>query len=188
RHRPGRRARPVRGRHADLRPAGRGGRDPSPPARLRMTNVDDLVIAPVSAADLDAVHRLETLCFPAPWRREFFDNEMSAAGRFNLVAKRGQRVVGYLFAMWFFDEMHVNKIAVAEDQRRRGIALRLMEECMDFAVMHEVRTISLEVRESNVGAQEFYGRLDFERLYVRPRYYPDGEAAVIMVRELGPGG
>ena len=46
--------------------------------------------------------------------------------------------------------------------------------------------ISLEVRQSNAGAQEFYRRLDFECLYVRPHYYPDGEAAVIMVRELEP--
>ena len=148
--------------------------------------MDDVVIAPASQADLDAVHKLETLSFPAPWRREFFDSEMSAAGRFNLVAKRGGRVIGYLFAMWLFDEMHINKIAVAEGERRRGIALRLMQQCMDFAEMHEVRVISLEVRESNAGAQEFYGRLDFERLYVRPHYYPDGEAAVIMVRELEP--
>ena len=150
------------------------------------TRAAEITIAPVSEADLAAVQRLETLCFPAPWRREFFESEMDAAGRFNLVAKRGGRVIGYLFAMWFFDEMHVNKIAVAESERRRGIALRLMEQCMDFAAMHEIRTISLEVRESNETAQEFYRRLDFEPLYIRPRYYPDGEAAVIMVREMPP--
>ena len=148
--------------------------------------MDDVAIAPASQADLDAVHELETLSFPAPWRREFFDSEMGAAGRFNLVARRGECVIGYLFAMWLFDEMHINKIAVAEGERRRGIALRLMQQCMDFAEMHEVRMISLEVRESNAGAQEFYRRLDFECLYVRPHYYPDGEAAVIMVRELEP--
>jgi ribosomal-protein-alanine N-acetyltransferase len=149
--------------------------------------VDDLSLAPASAADLDAVHRLETLCFPAPWRREFFEGELTATGRFNLVARRGGRLVGYLFAMWYFDEMHVNKIAVDERERRRGVALRLMEACMEFALTHGIRTISLEVRDSNQGAQAFYGHLDFEPLYVRPRYYPDGESAVIMVRELEPG-
>jgi ribosomal-protein-alanine N-acetyltransferase len=148
---------------------------------------DDLTIAPATAADIPAVHRLETLCFPAPWRREFFQSELEAAGRFNLVARRGDAMVGYLFAMWFFDEMHVNKIAVAERERRRGIALRLMQQCLAFAEMHEIRTISLEVRQSNEAAQAFYRRLDFEPLYVRPRYYPDGEAAVIMVREMTGG-
>ena len=148
---------------------------------------DDITIAPATEADIAAVHRLETRCFPAPWRREFFESELDAAGRFNLVARRGGAVVGYLFAMWFFDEMHVNKIAVAESERRRGIALRLMQLCLDFAGMHEVRTISLEVRQSNEVAQAFYESLDFEPLYVRPRYYPDGETAVIMVREMPRG-
>ena len=148
--------------------------------------MDDVTIAPATEADLAAVHELEALCFPSPWRREFFESEMGAAGRFNFVAKRGGVVIGYLFAMWFFDEMHVNKIAVAESERRRGIALRLMEHCLEFAAMHEIRTISLEVRESNEVAQEFYRHLEFEPLYVRPRYYPDGETAVIMVREM-PG-
>src|SRR5438876_9623798 len=150
----------------------------------RGTMSGDLTIVPASRVDLDAVHGLETICSPAPWRREFFESELDASGRFNLVARRGTRLIGYLFAMWFFDEMHVNKIAVAEGERRRGVAFRLMEECMEFAAMHGIRSISLEVRESNVVAQDFYRHLDFEPLYVRPRYYPDGEAAVIMVREL----
>ena len=145
---------------------------------------DAVEIAVATLADVTEIHRLETSCFPAPWRREFFENEIAASGRLNLVARRGRVLIGYLFAMWFFDEMHVNKVAVAESERRRGIALRLMERCMDFAAMHEIRTISLEVRQSNDGAQEFYRSLDFEALYVRPRYYPDGEAAVIMVREM----
>ena len=146
-----------------------------------------LEIAPATHADLDAVHHLETLCFPAPWRREFFESEVGASGRYNLVAKRGGRLIAYLFAMWYFDEMHVNKIAVAESERRQGIALRLMQQCMAFAMRHRIHSISLEVRESNEAAQEFYRSLDFEPAYVRPRYYPDGESAVIMVRELERG-
>jgi ribosomal protein S18 acetylase RimI-like enzyme len=47
-----------------------------------------------------------------------------------------------------------------------------------------VRTISLEVRKSNRGAQEFYRHLDFASSHLRPRYYPDGEAAVVMTREV----
>lgn len=144
-------------------------------------------IAPATHADLDAVHHLETLCFPAPWRREFFESEVDASGRFNLVARRSGQLVAYLFAMYFFDEMHVNKIAVAESERRQGIAQRLMEACTTFAMRHGIVSISLEVRESNATAQEFYRNLDFEAMYLRPRYYPDGESAVIMVRELPRG-
>lgn len=145
---------------------------------------DELVIDDLRDGDLGQVHAIETASFPAPWRREFFESELRADWRFNIVARRGGRVVGYLFAMWLFDELHVNKIAVIEDERRRGIADLLMARCFEFAAKNNVRTISLEVRRSNLGAQEFYRHLDFKTSYVRPRYYPDGEAAVVMTREL----
>ena len=141
-------------------------------------------IEPATLRDVDAIHRLEKAAFPSPWRREFFESELHSTGRLNLVARRGATLVGYVFAMWFFDEMHVNKIAVTENERRRGIALALMNACESFAREHAVKSISLEVRESNDGAIGFYKRLGFESLYVRPRYYPDGEAAVVMMREV----
>ena len=145
---------------------------------------DEVVIAPATHADLDAIHRIEHESFPAPWRREFFRAELASDSRFTIVARLGGETVGYLFAMWVFDEMHVNKIAVDERLRRRGIADLLMARCFEFAREQGVRTISLEVRVSNTGAQEFYRHLDFESSYLRPRYYPDGEAAVVMVREI----
>lgn len=144
----------------------------------------DLEIVPATAADVDAVHRIEQASFPSPWRREFFALEVVGESRYNIVAKENGVVVGYLFGMWIFDEMHVNKIAVEASHRRRGIAHALMERCFDFAAQHGVSTISLEVRQSNRAAQEFYRFLEFETSYIRKRYYPDGEAAVVMVRAM----
>jgi ribosomal-protein-alanine N-acetyltransferase len=141
-------------------------------------------IEPATFADLDAIHQLEQDSFPAPWRREFFESELRSSGRLNLVARRDGVIIGYVFAMWLFDEMHVNKIAVAESERRRGVAKALMKACEEFAREKEVRTISLEVRQSNEAAQAFYRHLGFADLYLRPRYYPDGEAAVVMMREV----
>lgn len=144
----------------------------------------DVEIRIATPADVDEVHALETRAFPAPWRRDFFESELRASGRFNLVARRDGVLIGYVFAMWFFDEMHVNKIAVDRRERRQGIALALMEECLRFARTNRIKTISLEVRKSNRGAQDFYRVLDFEASYTRPRYYPDGESAVVMVKVL----
>ena len=145
----------------------------------------DLEIRLATIADIDEVHDLEARAFPAPWRRDFFEGELRASGRFNLVARRNGKLVAYLFSMWFFDEMHVNKIAVAEPERRKGIAADLMDKCIRFARANHIKSISLEVRKSNAGAQEFYRSLDFAASYTRPRYYPDGEAAVVMMRVIG---
>jgi ribosomal-protein-alanine N-acetyltransferase len=160
---------------ASPKPKSNSGRNRTP---------EGIEIRPATESDLDAVHRLEKSSFPAPWRREFFASELGASGRLSLVATRRSRLIGYVFAMWLFDEMHVNKIAVHERERRRGIAAALMDHCIRFARAHNIRTISLEVRESNAGAQDFYRQLRFEPTYVRARYYPDGESAVVMTRRV----
>lgn len=147
-------------------------------------SIAGLTIERAITADVRAVHALEQRCFPSPWRREFFESEITNEGRFNLVARLDGVIAGYLFAMWFGDEMHVNKIAVDEASRRRGIALVLMQRCTAFAVEQGVTSISLEVRQSNDEAQQFYHFLGFEAEYVRKGYYPDGEAAVVMMKEL----
>ena len=135
---------------------------------------EELVIEPAAAKDVAAVHRIEEASFPVPWRREFFSGEIGSPGRLNLVARRGGEVIGYMFAMWVFDEMHVNKIAVTAVERRRGVADALMDHCFGFARKNGIRSVSLEVRKSNDGAQAFYRRLRFRASYLRPRYYPDG--------------
>ena len=145
---------------------------------------EGLHITDATLGDVEAVHRIEEASFPAPWRREFFASEVKADNRFNIVAKKDGVVIGYLFGMWVFDEMHVNKIAVDAAYRRQGIADRMMERCFEFARANGISTISLEVRQSNRAAQEFYRSLSFETSYIRKRYYPDGEAAVVMVLAL----
>jgi ribosomal-protein-alanine N-acetyltransferase len=146
--------------------------------------IEGVTIERAVAADVRAIHALEQRCFPAPWRREFFESEITNDGRYNLVARRDGVIIGYLFAMWFMDEMHVNKIAVDASARRQGIALALMQRCTAFAVEQGVTSISLEVRRSNDEAQQFYTFLGFEAEYIRKGYYPDGEAAVVMMKEL----
>ena len=139
-------------------------------------------IRPAAEHDLQAIHGLESVSFPNPWRMEFFENELRQNGRFAIVAIQASQLVGYAFSMWIFDEMHVNKIAVDPSVRRHGIAAALMDRLFAFAREHRVTAMSLEVRESNLGAQAFYRHLGFQKTYIRQRYYPDGEAAVVMTR------
>ena len=146
--------------------------------------IEGVTIERAVAADVREVHALEQRCFPSPWRREFFESEITNDGRYNLVARRNGVVAGYLFAMWFADEMHVNKIAVDPSLRRQGVALTLMQRCLGFAIERGVTSISLEVRRSNDEAQRFYSFLGFEAEYIRKGYYPDGEAAVVMTKEM----
>src|SRR5438552_18304603 len=110
---------------------------------LRMP--EEIEIVPVTPGDLEAVHRLEVKAFPSPWRREFFESELWGNSRLSLAAKRGKHILAYVFAMWFFDEIHANKIAAEESERRKGLALALMDRCLASARHNRVRTTPLEV-------------------------------------------
>jgi [ribosomal protein S18]-alanine N-acetyltransferase len=137
------------------------------------------------ALDLDAIAALERRAFPVPWKRDYFEVEIGAAHRFNRVAigPRGD-LAGYVFCAFAGGELHVNKIAVDERHRRRGVASFLMDEVLAFAERTGVEEIYLEVRVSNRPARTFYAGLGFHETGRRSRYYLDGEDALVMARQM----
>lgn len=144
---------------------------------------DDLVIDLARPDDAPAIHAIEAASFPTPWTLEMFEREIAASHRMNLVARRGGVVIGYLTGMWFSDELHLNKMAVAVSERRKGIAEALMRHSLVFGKERGVHVVLLEVRKSNP-AQNFYRRLGWRFSSLRPHYYPDGEAAIVMTQQI----
>ena len=88
------------------------------------------------------------------------------------------------------DELHIMDVAVDPGHRRQGIATKLLITLLDMMVHNNGTTITakralLEVREGDEqGAGEVYKKLGFRVVGKRPKYYPDGQAAVLMDKEL----
>ena len=92
----------------------------------------------------------------------------------------GLCLIGYAGG-WVVDgDVQILKVGVDPAWRRHGIARELLSRVASDARDLGARTCSLEVRAGNEGAQAFYRALDFESLGKRPRYYSDGEDALIM--------
>jgi len=146
---------------------------------------EEVAVRDAEAGDLDAVASLERRAFPVPWKREYFEVEVGAPHRFNRVAigPKGD-LAGYVFCAFAAGELHINKIAVEERHRRRGVATLLMEEVLAFSARARVEQIYLEVRVSNRPAQAFYAGLGFRPSGRRSRYYLDGEDALVMVLDM----
>ena len=85
--------------------------------------------------------------------------------------KRATSIVGYVGYRVVLDEMHIMIIAVAPAWRRRGVARHMLSRAMEQARQADCGRAILEVRASNVGAQQLYFRLGFAPVGVRPRYY-----------------
>lgn len=140
-----------------------------------------VLIVPMSLSHLPEVLAIERTASPHPWTNGIFSEELVQTDtRTYLVALQGDVLVAFGGVLVQVGEAHITNIAVDTHYRRSGIARALMVHLMRVAVDRGAAAATLEVRVSNVGAQRLYHRFGFAPAGVRPRYYPDGEDAVIM--------
>ena len=80
---------------------------------------------------------------------------------------------------------HLISMAVRSERRRIGIGTRLVQEATARCAGEPLR---LEVRVSNVGAQDFYLALGFNFIGRAKGYYHDGDDALLMERPANDNG
>lgn len=142
----------------------------------------ELDIQRLSYPDLPQVMAIERRAYATPWSLAMFVLELSKPAGVCLAAVRHGRVVGYLVCSRYDTVWHVMNVAVDPDERRRGIATRLLGRLFELVGDDEAQ-YTLEVRQSNHAAIELYERYAFRAAGVRRRYYQDnGEDALIMWR------
>lgn len=142
---------------------------------------DGIVYKPLDAAHAAAVAALEAQVMGSDaWNEHLVADELPRPDRIWWAAYDGEQLLGYAGG-WVVDgQVQILKVGVDPAQRRRGIARELLARVAADARDLGAATCSLEVRAGNVGAQAFYGALGFHALGTRPRYYSDGEDALIL--------
>lgn len=88
-------------------------------------------------------------------------------------------VKGYLILHDSYDLYEIMKIAVEKEFRNKKIG----EQLIKFYLDNWKENLFLEVRESNKIAICFYEKLGFKNVGKRKNYYPNGEAAILMLLE-----
>jgi ribosomal-protein-alanine N-acetyltransferase len=136
--------------------------------------------------DLAGIEEIERQSYPTPWSRSMFASELAKPSSICLGAfdAESARLVGYLIISRYVDAWHVMNVAVAPEQRRRGIATRLFERLFELTSGRSRRGYTLEVRISNSAAIRLYEGLGFRPRGVRRGYYTDNrEDALIMWKD-----
>jgi ribosomal-protein-alanine N-acetyltransferase len=155
---------------------------------LRKPEPAPYAIRPAQPSDLDEIARIERASFRIPWKREFFQSELSEPYRYARVLAGGEgaepTIGGYLFAVSLYEEFHINKIATDPRLRQRGYGRLLIEDSIARARAIRAASITLEVRVSNLPAREFYRSYAFREAFRRKSYYQDGEDAYALVLPL----
>jgi ribosomal-protein-alanine N-acetyltransferase len=131
-------------------------------------------------SDLDQVMEIESKSFEHPWKRRFFQSDLNKPSAYCWVAKENDVIAGYIVNWQVTDELHIADVAVKADFRRKGIASLLISETLALARGLGCTRIFLEVRPSNPEAVSLYKKFNFQVLYTRKSYYPNGEAAIVM--------
>ena len=134
--------------------------------------------------DLDQIAAIEAESFSDPWtRRMLADSFLSDRFTGVLLEEEGS-IVAYGGMSVVCDEAEIELVAVSEMFRRCGRGKKIVSDLLEIARGRGVKKVFLEVRVSNAPAQILYLKSGFRGLYCRTRYYPDGEDAVVMVKEL----
>ena len=141
-----------------------------------------LVFRRMRQADVPRIYELEKRIFPDPWSAESFSAEVqNKALSYPCVMESEQGIVGYAVCWYFSGELHISNFAVNPQQRRQGLGRRLLHHLFEHFADYQVAL--LEVRASNRAAIALYKRFGFRKLYVREKYYSDGEDALVMIKE-----
>jgi ribosomal-protein-alanine N-acetyltransferase len=131
--------------------------------------------------DVPVVTAIEQQVFPDPWSETAFQGELRDPAVYACVAERDGRLAGYAMTWIGGEQAHLGNLAVAPDQRRRGVALALLDDVLERVLVRNVQIVTLEVRVSNFEAQALYRNRGFRVAGLRHRYYRDGgEDALVM--------
>jgi len=140
--------------------------------------------------DVDALVQLELESFPGDeWTADYLrlavDGHMPTVRV--LVAAPDGAVVGHAIISVVYEIAELQRIAVAETARRRGLATALLDATVALCRDADAERLLLEVREQNQPALAFYRRAGFAEIDRRDRYYRDGSTAIVLALDLTVG-
>ena len=148
----------------------------------------DTILIPTQPRHLKAAAELERACFTHPWTEkqlaEDLDNEL-----LTLLAAEGAdgTLLGYGEVRTVVDEGTLERIAVAPQYRRRGVAEAILRRFLQDG-REKLAFLTLEVRAGNAPAIALYEKLGFRVVGRRKNYYRElHEDALLMTVEFDHG-
>ena len=123
----------------------------------------EILIREAEEKDVPAIYDIGCLCFSDAWRRETVHHD--------LTEKEDGFITGY-GCFWFIaGEGQLVNIGVRPESRRQGIGRMLLQRGIEEARMRDMQTMFLEVRVSNLSAQQMYETFGFKNLGLRKKVY-----------------
>ena len=132
--------------------------------------------------DVEGVHNVSKLSLKEGWSLNEISKELSNEFTNYIVLKTSSdEVIGFAGAWIIASEGQITNVAIHPSYRGMGYGFKLMEALIKHLNSKDCYDITLEVRESNIIAQNLYKSLGFKSEGIRKNFYEDNkESAVIM--------
>lgn len=141
-------------------------------------------ISEMTPQDVPEVAALERQIFTMPWSENGFLSSLQSPDTLYLIARREGRLLGYCGFLQSFDEADITNVAVAPEERGRGVAYEMLSELMQRGRERGIMRYTLEVRIGNAAAVHLYQKLGFISDGIRKNFYEKPrEDALIMWTE-----
>lgn len=137
---------------------------------------------PLGPADLEKCLALDRLGLGGWWSHRQWADELAHPQAIGIGGWMGSELVAMAWGRRVVDELQITLVVVAPAWRRTGWGLRMLGDLCRHAAAAGAAEASLEVAAGNAAALALYRRLGFESVGVRPRYYRDGQDALLLSR------
>ena len=144
-------------------------------------------LRPFRPDDLQTLYEIDQACFVpgVSYSRKELAAFIGHRHSQTWVAEEAGKITGFLIANREPRKiLHIVTIDVLKAWRRRGVGSLLMEAAEQWAGDHGLRVIGLETAQDNFAAQRFYEARGYRKVDEIERYYADGTAAWVMMKEL----
>jgi ribosomal-protein-alanine N-acetyltransferase len=146
-------------------------------------------LAEAGPRDAAAIASLHAASFHRGWSEAEVELLLVERNVMTHRARVGARFAAFIMSRRAADEAEILSVAVTKACRGRGLARDLLQLHLRRLAGDGVRTVFLEVDETNVSAIRLYRRAGFRDVGKRPNYYAASgakpAAALVLRRDLG---
>jgi len=144
--------------------------------------MNELTIRPMEIGDVDQVIEVDKASFSTSWTPDIFYQEISENEYAHYyIVETEEEVIGYAGAWIVYEDAQITNIAIKPAYRGKKIGKRLFQFMLQLARSAGAEWLSLEVRASNVVAQQMYRSFGLVPGGVRKNYYTNNnEDAIVM--------
>ena len=154
--------------------------------QIQAEKMNTVNVRKMTKNDIKQIMDIESVSFgDFHWKPEAFAAEIeNNIGHYFVAEDEKRHLIAYGGFWLIVDEAHITTIAVHPLYRKQGLGEKILQKMIETGYEKGVKWFTLEVRASNIAAQNLYYKYNFKSLGLRRKYYQDNdEDAMIMWTE-----